>query len=251
MKSLSVKKIVTGLAAASLLSLTILPAALAEEVAPEAEAAVGLYSKYVWRGFELSEDSLVIQPSVTVAYKGFGINLWGNLDTNQSGMESQAFNWNETDLTLSYDGAVGMVGYSLGYIYYNLDDLEDTQEVYAGLSLDVLLAPTLTVYKDIANLPGWYGTFGIGHSLAINDKLALDLGARVGYLDNDADYHEFHDGLLSASLSYAVNDRITVGPELYYSFPLTDKASDLIESLSFDGDDSSFLYGGLSASFAF
>ena len=49
---------------------------------PSADASVAFLSKYVWRGFELSDDSIVIQPSMTVAYKGFGMNLWGNLDTD-------------------------------------------------------------------------------------------------------------------------------------------------------------------------
>jgi len=39
-------------------------------------------SQYVWRGYELSRNSIVIQPSMTVGYKGFSVNLWGNLDTN-------------------------------------------------------------------------------------------------------------------------------------------------------------------------
>ncbi len=50
---------------------------------PTAEVSVLASSKYVWRGFELSDDSIVLQPSATVAYKGFSANLWGNLDTDQ------------------------------------------------------------------------------------------------------------------------------------------------------------------------
>ena len=55
----------------------------AEEESPTASADVSILSKYVWRGYELSRrTSLVIQPSATVSYKGFGFNLWGNLDTS-------------------------------------------------------------------------------------------------------------------------------------------------------------------------
>lgn len=35
--------------------------ALAEEAdSPSADASIGLYSKYVWRGYELSKDSIVV-----------------------------------------------------------------------------------------------------------------------------------------------------------------------------------------------
>ena len=50
----------------------------AQEEKPTASADVGVFSKYMWRGWELSDDSIVIQPSVTVGYRGFSLNLWGN-----------------------------------------------------------------------------------------------------------------------------------------------------------------------------
>jgi len=37
---------------------------------------------YYSKGVANSRNSIVIQPSVTVGYKDFSINLWGNLDTN-------------------------------------------------------------------------------------------------------------------------------------------------------------------------
>lgn len=224
----------------------------AEEEKPTAEAAVAVYSQYVWRGWAFSRDSLVIQPSVTVGYKGFGFNLWGNLDTDLYGTDSSS--WNETDMTISYDGSAGMVGYSLGYIYYGLDGMDDSQEIYAGISLDVLLSPTLTLYKEITSLGGWYATLGISHSFALSDMLSLDLGATVGYYDDEAEYSELHNGLLSAALAVKVNDYVTVTPELAWSFALSSAASDRLEAdnlAAIDKADDSFIYGGISVSFAF
>ena len=37
--------------------------------------------------------------------------------------------WNETDLTLSYGGAYEKLGYGVGWIYYDLDGIHDTQEL--------------------------------------------------------------------------------------------------------------------------
>lgn len=227
--------------------------ALAEEEKPTADLTVGFYSQYIWRGFALSKDSLVIQPSMTVSYKGFSTNLWGNLDTKQydaSGAD-ETNNFNETDLTLSYDGSAGIIGYGVGYIYYALDGINDSQELYASVSVDTLLSPTLTIYKEITGIQGWYANFGISHTFSLTEKIGLDLGASVGYLDDEADYNAFHDGVLSAALSIPVSEYITIAPELKYSFALTNDAEDVIKALSVSDEDDSFIYGGVSMSLSF
>lgn len=246
--------------------------AMAEEEKPTADLSVSALSKYVWRGFELSKDSIVLQPSMTVGYKGFSANLWGNVDTDY--YFSPATNmWNETDVTLAYDWAMGPVGLTLGYIYYGLDGLDDTQEVFGRATLDTMLSPTLSVYRDFDHLPGWYITLGVSHSVPLSEKIGLDLSAQVGYLDADdaSSYSEFngvgvastnaysgfHDGLLSASLAIPVTEYISITPVVSYSFPLSSDAGDLIESTSFkyiEGNasgDNDFIFGGVTVSMAF
>lgn len=83
------------------------------EEKPSASADMAIFSKYVWRGYELSDDSIVFQPSATVGYKGFSMNLWGNLDSDFDDMDTvtnDKTEWTETDLTLSYDTSFGPVG---------------------------------------------------------------------------------------------------------------------------------------------
>jgi hypothetical protein len=243
MKASSKNIILTGALALGIVGMASTGTVLAEDK-PTADASVALLSKYVWRGYELSKDSLVIQPSLTVGYKGFAVNLWGNLDTDDVNMTTDTFNWNETDFTLSYDGAYEKLGYSIGYIYYDLEG-DDSQEIYAGLSYDILLSPALTVYRDFDNFKGYYVNLSIGHSFSITDKYALDLGASAGYYNyDDTSYSALHDGMLSASMTFPVNEYLSVTPEVYYSFPLSSDAEDL------EGIDNNF-YGGLSASFAF
>ena len=217
--------------------------AMAEEDKPTANLAVSALSKYVWRGFELSQDSLVLQPSATVAYKGFSANFWGNEDTNvyvQSAEGAGSNNWTETDLTLAYDWTIGPVGLTAGYIYYSLTPF-DSQEVFARTAWRTLLTPTLTVYRDCDHYAGWYVTLGVSHTVPFTEKIGLSFGAQVGYLAADdassyakvnsptEAYTGFHDGLLSASIAIPVNQHITVTPVLNYSFPLTSNARDLIE----------------------
>jgi uncharacterized protein (TIGR02001 family) len=237
---------------ALILTASVFGTAMAEDK-PEADLTVGLYSQYIWRGFELSKDSVVIQPSMTVSYKGFGFNLWGNLDTDAYATNDN--NFTETDMTLSYDGSMNKIGYGVGYIYYEVDGGNDSQEVYVKASYDTLLNPTLTFYKEITGIGGWYANLGISHSVKLNEELNLDLGASIGYLDNEDTYNELHDGSISASISIPVGEYISVTPELHYTFALSSDAGDYIKaantSAGFTGDDDSFIYGGVSASLSF
>jgi hypothetical protein len=232
-----------------------------EEEKPTADLSVSFLSQYIWRGFEYSQDSLVIQPSMTVEYKGFGFNLWGNLDTDP--IDQELDNWNETDMTVYYGREFGKLAVSAGYVYYAIDGEDDSQEVFASVGLDMLLNPTITVYREIYKAPSWYVTLGVSQSIPLVNDVSLDLGAQIGYLysDDAGAYYEpedpedelraFHDCLLSASVPIPVSEYFTITPEAYYSFPLSDDSSDLIKEWSFDGDDDNFFYGGVTVSLAF
>jgi hypothetical protein len=237
----------------------------AEEEKPSASADIGVFSQYIWRGYELSKDSAVIQPSVTVGYKDVSFNLWGNLDTDVYSDPRGQAQFNETDMTLSYGRSFGMVNAGVGYIYYGLDGVDDSQEIYLSSGLDTLLSPTLTVYREIAHLPSWYISLGISHSIELMKKITLDLAGSVGYYYSDDDdfvevddalnpttkkYRDFHNGLVSVGLTIPVAKYFTIKPLIAYSFPLTNEADNLIKSTSFS-HDSDFVYGGVTASLSF
>lgn len=255
------RKLLVGVAAAGVCLSMFSGMACAEEDKPTADLTVGAYSQYIWRGFELSKDSIVLQPSMTVAYKGFSANLWGNLDTDPySAEEDLAKKWNETDMTLAYGWEMGPAAFSVGYIYYALDGLDDSQEFFASAALNVLLKPTLTVYRDFDAYEGWYTTLGISHSFPVQGDITLDLGAQASYLAADeastyADangdaYSHFHDGVLSVGATVPVSTYITIKPKLSYTFALTNDTEHLMRNSSKDGSDS-FIYGGVAVSMAF
>lgn len=236
-----------------------------DEPRPTADLTVSALSQYIWRGQELSQDSIVIQPSMTIGYQGFAFNLWGNLDTDNFNEESN--NWNETDMTFSYSRSMGMVGLTGGYTYYSLDGLDDSQEVFFGVALDTLLKPTITVYREFSHSPSWYMTAGVSHAFALPNDMSLKLGALAACLlsDDETGYPEFggdgeptgdkfsnlHEGTLSAALSIPVARYITITPQAYLTFPLSDDASDEMQARSVDGNEDTFFYGGISASLSF
>ncbi len=265
------KKVTSGCLCGAVCLGMLAGTAVAEEEKPTADLSVSALSQYIWRGFAFGKDSMVLQPSMTVGYKGFSANVWGNLDTDKyTSSTVDENNWTETDYTLAYDWTMGKIGFSAGYIYYGLDGDYDTQELYLSASYDCLLAPTLTIYRDIDHLPGWYTTLGVSHSFAFKGDISLDLGAQISYLsaDNASSYGEvvggtessteeysgFHDGLLSAAVSIPVGKYFAVSPEVYYSFPLSSDASDLLDVRNqsvIDDKDDSFIYGGVTVSMSF
>jgi hypothetical protein len=206
---------------------------------------------------------------MTVGYKGLSMNLWGNLDTDQyyDAAGDDEYNWNETDLTLCYGKEFGILSTEAGYLYYDLDGIPDTQEVYLGFGLDTLLSPNLKIYRNIAGDSSWYFLLGISHAIEIHENVSLELSGSVSYLlsEDEDDYYEvddsgaptgdefenFHDGVISASLPITFTKYITITPTVSYCFPLSDDASDEMEFRSQRGEDDNFVYGGVILSMAF
>lgn len=245
------------------------------------EVAASVLSAYIWRGQEMTRHSVVIQPSITVGYKGFTANVWGNIDTKPySALDADySSNFTETDVTLSYSRKFGIVQAGAGYIYYCLaaatpggTDLPDSQEVFVTLGLDMILSPTLTIYKEFDYYHQWYATLGVSHTFALHEKVGLKLAAQASYLKSgdettypefdsnslatDAKFNNFHDGMFSISLPIAVTGPLTITPTATYVFPLSGDAKDEMKGRGLQGTipsdrDGSFLYGGIILSFVF
>ncbi len=257
----------------------------AEEEKPTGDVSLAVLSKYYSKGAELSRSSAVIQPSMTIGYNGFTANLWGSLDTSpyQTPANMTRKNtWSETDITLSYSKTLGMVNLGAGYSYYAYNPPydgaarpDDQQEVNATVGLNLLLNPTLTVYKMFDKGRRWYIQMGVSHVFEFNKVVSLKVAGTGGYLiggdagsaseakfDDNANqttdkYNAFLDGVLTASLPVKVTDRITITPTASYAFPLGTGAKNYIqgngmETVTKSTDRaSSFFFGGLILSFSF
>jgi len=230
--------------------------------------STGLYNKYVFRGYEISDDSLVIQPSLTLNYKNFSVSLWGNINTSEH--PTQSFtpdrpgkkSFNEVDLTLSYTYTLNNLSITGGYIYYGTKYADETEEVFLSLSYDIISKPTLTVYRDISTYPGTYVNLSFSHSIPVYDKITVDLSASFGYFEGDDKYWKtyerstggytgkkysaFHDGKLQVGLTYPIQKNITLQPTIQYWFPLSSKARRTIDGNSYNPNghlDNTFVAG--------
>jgi len=256
--------------------------AVPEEDKVTGEIDLSVLSAYIWRGYEQSRNSVVVQPAVTASYKGFSLNVWGNFDTRSySAADAKyAANYTETDYTISYSKKFGILQVTPGYIYYGLGAPYaggtaplDSQELFLTLGLDTILQPTLTAYKEIDHYRQWYFLLGVSHTIEFNKIVSLKLAASASYLlstdettyakyDSNSlpttdKYNNFHDGTASVSLPIAVYKTLSVTPTVSYVFPLCDDARYEMRAYGKQGAanpsdrDSSYLYGGVTLSYTF
>jgi uncharacterized protein (TIGR02001 family) len=209
------------------------------------EVTADFFSKYVWRGQNVTDD-WSFQPGVSATYGGLTGGIWGSLDMTSENDQSGEFI--EYDWYLDYSGQITeTVGYSVGTIYYYFPGGEDTTEVYAGVSVDTIASPSLTVYYDVDEVEGTYVSLGFGHSIEGLEDLpfGIDLGASLGWGNgsyNDAYWgtaampkigSELNDLVLSVGLPFEVGP-VSVTPSVTYVALL---GSDVQDSDAFDTDD--------------
>ena len=246
---------------AMLLATILLPApALAGEGggAPDDLAVgvdVGVFSKYVWRGIDTVDD-FVLQPAVDLSMSGFGLNLWGNLDLTDE--NDSAGEFTEVDLTGSYSFSLDSATIGLGVIAYFFPGADgDTTELFASVGFDTALSPTLTVYRDVDEVDGFYLALSGSHAFAdlirAGEATALSPEVSISIGFGDRDYNQayfsvdgggFADLTLGLALPVALSDTATLAVSVHYSRLLDGDLRDAT-------DDPDNLWFGLSLSIGF
>lgn len=229
-----------------------------------ANADLPLYSAYVWRG-QVLNDEPVFQPAMNLSKGGFGFNAWGNY--NLTDADTGESDFSEIDLTLSYGGKAGGVGYGFGLIEYLFPHQTQmvgdrtvaspgTREVYASLSLpDLIVIPTMSVYRDIDEVEGTYASAGLAFSQVLMQKLTMGWTASLGVADKA--YNEYYFGVADAALndmtvgttlSWKLSENVTVIPGFSYAW-LPD--ADIREGAGDLYKDDSRLTGYLNVNYVF
>jgi hypothetical protein len=139
-----------------------------EEKTFSASVSTGYYSKYIWRGQNVNDTS-VLQTNASGSAYGFTGSIWSNIDlTNDSQFApNNAGEFSEIDYTLDYSHSISKVGLSLGVIHYLFPNTsaQSTTEIYGGLSFAVPLSPKITWYRDVNLIDGSYIQLTAGHTL--------------------------------------------------------------------------------------
>lgn len=251
-------------------------ATLAHTMQPETDpvsgnASVAVLNRYIFRGYEIGSHSIVVQPALSIFYKGFSVTLWSNIDSNESVTQSFApdkeghKSFNETDLTLSYTYVVDRFSLTAGYIYYAMkynNPPGDTEELFLSASYETFLKPTISVYRDITSYPGTYFNFSLSQSMPVYKDITLDLGASAGYFvgsDNywrtyesstgdytGKKYSALHDGMVKAGFTVPIANNLVMQPVAQYWFPLSSKAKKTVDGNSYNHNgklDDTFVTG--------
>jgi hypothetical protein len=176
-KEMTMKKLIliglTGL-------LTIVGAVPAMALGPlDVEAELPLYSKYVWRGMNNTND-WVLQPSLEVGVLGFTLGVWANMDLTDVNKESGEFK--ELDYTLGYSLGLAIVELGAGFVFYDYPEhaRDRTSEFFLSGKANVLLSPSLSVYQDIDKYKGAYWVASVGHGFKVGESVNLDLTGGLG-----------------------------------------------------------------------
>ena len=232
MKPLRTSSVVLGLA----LIVFVAGTAAAEDKVVTFGFSTDYYSKYIWRGQNV-DNSSVLQPAVSASAYGFTGSIWGNIDmTNKSKTApDNAGEFSEYDLTLDYTNTIPGIDWlsgSVGTIYYQFPNtqLNPTTEIYGGFSLTTVpLTPSFKWYRDVQSIHGSYFQYSISQTF---DKIysfsemctcSLVLGASYGWANAAYDRGYFgvnsgqsNDLTLSAGLPVTVGSW-TIKPSLNYS----------------------------------
>jgi len=210
----------------------------------EGDVYVGIWDKYLWRGFDLSDGRPTIQGGIDLTTGGWTLSTWHNWQL-KSGPNFDSGEVNETDIILTYAFDVGeMLSMSIGDIWYALDNeqfgvSEDTNELFITATLNTLLSPNLKISWDwdAAEEDGLFYSLDISHSFDLGqwmDKTTLNLGALVSYNQHAdgtvADYAGWHNYELSASIDYALTDQLTISPIGMFSSGISSSATEIIDT---------------------
>ena len=158
------------------------------------EAGYDYSSIYLFRGLNILDGNNISVPRVVVTVGGFSFynyDYLGSLGANSLRYEEFDFG---ADYTFGLaDDKLSFTFGGVKYAYGNDDSGVNTYELYGSASLDVLLTPTITVWRDVKALDSTFVAFDLSHSfdltkpLHMGDDMAfsIDLIGEIGY---DHDY---------------------------------------------------------------
>lgn len=193
-----------ALLAMSTIALSSMPLAAQDKV--EASVGADIVSQYIWRGQELGNAS--IQPSASIAYKGFSLSGWGSVGFNKE-------NTREFDLTLGYafkGFSVSVTDYwfdqGAGYFHYGATNTQHVFEAQVGYDFGFL---AINWYTNFAGNDGVNGDGDRAYSsyfqISAPFKLGgLDWTAEIGAVPWETDFYNYVEGERDGARGFEVSN---------------------------------------------
>ncbi|MBF0225622.1 MAG: MltA-interacting MipA family protein [Desulfobacterales bacterium] len=208
--------------------LIILFLSLSVTLAAEVSSTLNVNSAYVWRGITFN-DGFVVQPSIDVASKGFGVNVWANMDIDDYNDTLEEHEFSEVDITLKYSMDFKMLSVDLGCIQYLFPaGAHGTRELYISLGITPIdnFTTTLNANYDFDEIDDFYISFVAAYNIEIMSKLNASLSASVGYIGKDMSLGEdagLNDYQFSLSSTYSATDALSFSIFVAYTNNFDDK----------------------------
>lgn len=181
-------------------------------------ASVGYESQYVSRSLQTGE--AILTPAATLSAGSWYAGFWAAVPVEHREAwpkELDLFAGRNFSLCESLSLDLGLMHYSYDKVFADLLGHDSSNELYAGLSLDAILSPTLYFYHDFDCLTD-LAEFGLSHSVELGAGFALELaatlGASFGENEENPDYGYWG---ASADLSYALTENCALALGVRYA----------------------------------
>jgi hypothetical protein len=175
-------------------------------------------SEYIWRGMNMLDGGQPAwQPSITyiAGNSGFDFNVWSSIGLHDRSDNANVTDWDELDLTLSYNRNVSNVNVAAGFFYLNLFNKEDWPDDYSTVYepfvsatfLDIPFSPYISFNYELNDVDGndIYIVGGIGKSFAFESGQEYFVGLDIGYYDAEWIAPEGFSGLSNIDLSMSTS----------------------------------------------
>lgn len=195
------------------------------------EALTAYRSEYVYRGFELANDTIDFQVSSR-------ISLNDTLSINAAtwfGTAADDENFNEFGLFVDLRKDIGDMTYAIGTTYRDYDDtfFNDGFDIAAGATWHINKCTDLGASLSYdTGADGWYGEIFSSYYYRINDSSFLSLRGGVSAVDGYYGREGFNDVFAKLSYTYDITPNVSVTPYIASSILLD---SDDLGSDSFFG----------------
>ncbi len=192
--------------------------------------------------------SLLLAAGMYGVTGGAGLDLSLNESAKKfRGVFAEQGQFDGQDITLSYTGSSGRLGFSAGYLY---TAPEESGAVLVGLD-----APqnSRSLFHEESEKP-WYLTFNLSKEFQISESFALGLDSRTMLLAPSLLQKEENDAqalCLSFNLPVSYGGLFTVTPELQWSRSLEAGGNTADNTATAAEKNPNTFYGGMSVSFSY
>ncbi len=166
-------------------------------------------------------------------------NLFKGISLKQNKLKGQ-------NITLSYKGSSGRLGFSAGYIYTSLQDNQEPDALF--LDLDSVNN------NPFNNDNPWFLALDMTTSYQVNDAFTVGLRSKAMLIKNPFDVHDGRILSMLLNLPMSYKNYFTITPELQWSRTLPG-ANNRTAGSNYSGTENAaaedVFYGGMSISFSY